>query len=159
MLHKPSARCYTKSFPLSRCNWVFVQWAVSWDYLHQAWTCRTLVMPVLWGKCSLELVTLQSSQEDVTMATQSTMEWWNSRENQGHRGAGDGMGSTFFLRRVSSNACQENWSLVLICGKKTQVQKHDWCTVTIISNISKWECFFWIILLHYFICDKDSLIN
>lgn len=60
-------------------------------------------MPVLRGKSSPKLVTLQSSLEEVTMATQATLEWCNSREYQGHSGARDGMGPAFFLGGVSSN--------------------------------------------------------
>lgn len=40
-------------------------------------------MPALRGKSSSEQVTLQSSQEEVTMATQSTMERCNLREDRG----------------------------------------------------------------------------
>lgn len=37
-------------------------------------------------------MTLQSSREKVTIATQVTVEHRNSREDQGHSGAEDGMG-------------------------------------------------------------------
>lgn len=37
-------------------------------------------------------MTLQSGREEVTIATQVTLESCNSREDRGHSGAGDGMG-------------------------------------------------------------------
>lgn len=52
-------------------------------------------MPALRGKSSLEQVTLQSSQEEVTMATQSTMERCNFSEDRGHSGGGDVAGVLF----------------------------------------------------------------
>lgn len=73
-----------KSFPLSKRNWVFVQRAVIWDYLHHVWSCSTLVMPVLRGKSSAEQVTLQSSQEKNNDGkTQAASEQRNPREDRG----------------------------------------------------------------------------
>lgn len=55
-------------------------------------------MPVRHGKSSPELETLQSSQEEVAIATHSSTEWCNSWEDRGHHGAGDGMGLLFSVR-------------------------------------------------------------
>lgn len=133
-----------KSFPLSKRNWVFVQRAVIWDYLHHVWSCSTLVMAVLRGKSSAEQVTLQSSQEKNNDGkTQAASEQCNSREDRERGGVTAGQETgwsslSFFTGRrgVSSNTCKENESLVLVPRQMTQVQKEDGCTVTISCNIT-----------------------
>ena len=53
-------------------------------------------------------MTLQSSPDEVTMATRATLEQSNSGEVWGHSGAGDGMEPLFFLGGASSNPCEVN---------------------------------------------------